>query len=65
MVMTDDAICKQILVHRTGEYQIDVPNSNRNEYNSPIFDILNTCREFDILDMCIDMIENGCYVDKQ
>ena len=32
MVTTDNAICEQILVHRTGEYQIDVPNSNRNEY---------------------------------
>ena len=47
MVMTDDAICKQILVHRTREYQIDVPKSNINEYNSPVFDILNTCKDFD------------------
>ena len=65
MVMTDDAICKQMLVHRTREYQIDVPKSNINEYNSPVFDILNTCKDFDILDICINMIENGFHFDKQ
>ena len=36
----------------------------RNEVNSPVFELLNMCKAFDIFDMCIAMINGGCYLSK-
>ena len=65
MVMTEESICTRVLVERTNEYQRAPLLNARNEHNSPIYDILNTCKSFDIYDICIDMITRGCYLGKQ
>ena len=63
--MTEESICKRVLVERTNVYQRAALLNARNEHNSPIYDILNTCKSFDIYDICIDRITRGCYLGKQ
>ena len=41
MVMTDEYMCKQLLVHRAGEYQNYPIIRARKEHDSHIFEILN------------------------
>ena len=64
LVMSDDAICKRMLVHKAAVYTEHQFISSRNEVDSPIFEILNVCKEFGILDKCVDMINGGCYLSK-
>ena len=64
LVMSDDSICKQILKTRKEAYSDNPANGSRNVNSSPTYDILNTCAEFGILDMCYNMIENGCHYGK-
>ena len=62
--MTDDSICKRLLIHRTTVYNADLVKYSRNESDSPIFEILNVCEEFWILEIFQAMINNGCYLTK-
>ena len=62
--MSDDAICKRMLVHKAAVYIEHHLNSSRNEFDSPIFEILNVCKEFGILDKCLNIINRGCYLSK-
>ena len=62
--MSDDAICKRMLVHKAPVYTKHQFISSRNEVDSPIFEILNICKEFGILDKCVDMINGGFYLSK-
>ena len=64
LIMTDDAICKRILGHQSSLYSLDPVRFARNESDSPIYDILNVCDEFGILNMCQRMINNGCWLSK-
>ena len=63
--MTDDSFCKRILVERVNEYQRDIPLNTMKEYNSQVFDILNTCKNFEIYELCFEMINRGCHFGKQ
>ena len=64
ITMPDDAICKRVLVHKATEYRNDPLRGTRNAYNSPINELLNVSREFGILELCLDLIENGCHLSK-
>ena len=64
LVMPDDSICRQILKTRKEAYVNNPNNGINNVHSSPTFELLNTCSEFDILDMCYTMIENGCHLSK-
>ena len=64
ITMPDDAICKRVLVHKATEYRNDPLRGTRNTYNSPINELLNVSREFGILELCLDLIENGCHLSK-
>ena len=64
LVMPDPAVCKRILVARSASYREDPVTCSRNIYDSPIFEILNVCSEFSILDLCMAMIEGGCHLSK-
>ena len=62
--MPDDAICKRILVNKANEYRNDPLKGARNEYSSPIFELLNVSKEFGILDTCLQMIDRGFHMSK-
>ena len=64
LVMPDDAICKRMLTHKAEIYTEHQVTSARNEFDSPIFEILNVCKEFGIFEKCIEMINGGCYLSK-
>ena len=64
LVMHDDAICKQVLLARTASYFNNLEMGKRNAHSSPVFELLNTCADFGILDICHNMIENGCQLGK-
>ena len=65
MVMAEDAICKRILIHRAHEYGVNSVKCSRNECDSPIYETFNKCKEFGILEKCIEMVDRGCYLSKQ
>ena len=48
---TDESIRKRILVHIAAEYSNNPLRCSRNENDSPIFEILNVCDEFGILNI--------------
>ena len=64
LVMHDDAVCKQVLLARTASYFNNLEMGKRNAHSSPVFELLNTCADFGILDICHNMIENGCQLGK-
>ena len=41
--LEDDAICKRLLKERTLEFSQNHEAAKANEYDSPIYDLLNTC----------------------
>ena len=65
MAMYDDATCKQILISRSNEYQNDPVRCFRNEHNSPVYEILNICKEFGFLDLCMGMVAGGCHFSNE
>ena len=64
LVMGDEDICKRILVNRAEEFCDNRNTCMRNEFASPIFDILNTCLQVDLFDVCMRMVRTGCYLSK-
>ena len=62
--MTDDSICKRMFIHKASEYNYHTDRYYRNKSDSPLVAILNVCKEFGILDRCITMLNNGCYLSK-
>ena len=64
LVMPDQAVCKRILVARSAIYREDPVTCSRNDYDSPIFEILNVSAELGILEFCMAMIEGGCHLSK-
>ena len=62
--MTDDDICKRILTVRANDFCANLEIGMRNEFSSPIFDILNTSVQVDLFDICMRMIRTGCYFSK-
>ena len=62
--MPDDSICRQILKTRKEAYFNNPNKGISNTHSSPTYELLNTCSEFGILDMCYNMIENGCHFGK-
>ena len=59
LVLEDDAICKRVLIERANEYALDVNKSKANEYDSPIFEILNTSWDVGLYETCMSMIPRG------
>ena len=64
LVMQEGCVCKRILVARVGIYRDNPNRCVTNENSSPIFDILNACLDFGILDKCLNMIDRGCPYSK-
>ena len=59
LVLDDDAICKRVLIERANEYTLDVNKSKANDFDSPIFEILNTSRDVGLYETCMSMILRG------
>ena len=64
ITMPENAICKRILMKKAEDYRIDPLKGSRNDCSSPINELLNVSRDFGILDLCLDMIANGCHLSK-
>ena len=64
LVMTDDSICKHLLIHRAAVYSADSVKYSRNESDNAIFEISNVCEEFEILEICQAMNNNRSYLSK-
>ena len=64
-VMEDNDVCKRILVNRSQEYVEDVAKGRLNEYSSPVFDLINTCSQVGLYDVCMRMIRIGCNFSKE
>ena len=64
MVMPDESIVKQVLVDRVNMYQNDTERYTRNEINSLVFELLNTCKMFGNFYICVAVINGGCYFSK-
>ena len=64
MVLNDDDRCKRILVNRANELCENLNVKKRNEFSSPIFDILNTSIQVELFDSCMRMIRFGCLYSK-
>ena len=64
MVMDDDDRCKMIMMSRANEFCENLEVKKRNEYGSPIFDILSTSIQVDLFDTCMRMIRMGCMYSK-
>ena len=65
ITMPDNAICKRLLTHKATKYREDPMKATRNSFNSPIDELLNVSKEFGILNLCLDMIDNGgCHLSK-
>ena len=56
IVMNEMAVCKRILVSRAEDFLQDIDKGSRNEFESPIFEMLKTAHEFGILEICTYMI---------
>ena len=63
--LEDDAICKRLLKERTLEFSQNHETAKCNEFDSPIYDLLNTCEEMGLYDICKNMIINGHMYSKQ
>ena len=64
-IMKDECLYKKILQAGAARYNLDRNKGMRNENDSPIFDLLNVCREVGIFDTCMNTIENGHYFSKE
>ena len=64
LVMQDNSVCKQIFNARSETYFNNLEEGRRNVHSCPTFEILNTCADFGMLDVCRYMIENGCHLSK-
>ena len=65
LVLENDAICKRILKERALEFSQNIPKARLNENDSPIFDILNTCIDTGLYDICMNMIHRDQYYTKE
>ena len=61
LVMDDDDIFKRILVTRSNEFNENIAMNRRNELRSPIFDILNTSILVGLYDVCMRIMNTGCF----
>ena len=64
LVMEEQDICKRILKVRANDYANNVEKGRMNENSSPIYEILNTSVQAGMFDICMRMINNGCYLSK-
>ena len=63
--LEDDAICKRILRDRSLEFSQNRNLARINEFDSPVFEILNVCVEMGIFDTCMNMIHRNHYYSKE
>ena len=64
LVLEDDAICRRILKVRSLEFSQNIPKARINENDSQIFDILNTCIDTEMYDICMNMIHRDHFYSK-
>ena len=64
LIAEDMDISKQILNSRATEFSENLGICRRNEFSSPIYDILNTSIHLEMYDTCMRMIIGGCYYSK-
>ena len=63
--LDEDAISRRLLVERTQVYMQNREKAKINEYDSPIFEILNTSVDVGLYETCINMITAGHSYSKQ
>ena len=64
LVLDDDAICKRILKERSLEFSQNIPRSRTNEYDSPIFEIINVSIDTGLYDTVMNMIHRDHFYTK-
>ena len=58
-MMDPNATCKAILLQRTNKFLGNRAQSKLNINDSPMFEILNVAERLGLLDLCLNMIQNG------
>ena len=56
--MNENSVIRRVLVCRINAYMKDVDQTSKNAHNSPIFDILNACHRFGMLNLVLQLV-NG------
>ena len=64
LVLDDDATSKQILKARSREFSQDRVTTVLNEYNSPIFDLMNVSVDLGLYETCMNMIHRDQFYTK-
>ena len=64
LVMEDHDICKRILNSRARSFVENLETNRRNDFDSPIYDILEVSIQVGLFETCMRMITSGVYVSK-
>ena len=57
--MHEDSVCRKILRQQADKYDRNKELGDRNDVGSPVYDLLNVCKELGMYNMCLDCIKNG------
>ena len=58
-MMDHNSTCRNILLRRSNKYLENRAQSKLNLNDSPIFEILNVAERLNLIDLCLNMIQNG------
>ena len=65
LMMQEGSDCRKILKQQADQYDKDKELGARNDLGSPVYDLLNVCKELRMYDVCLCCIRNGITFSKK
>ena len=64
LVLDENAVCQRILKERSLEFSREIDKARVNEFDSPIYDLLNTSIDIGLYETCMNSIQRGHHYTK-